>query len=107
MQTLIQFGKQNGFNSTLVSKSEKEDGIGAVIGLNFVKAGIWYTPAEMVKTAGFEMKHSCGKIKARNAAEAEKQIIDQMKASKVIAAEIVACNEYKRGEFGVNVRYIK
>ena len=107
MQPLSDLAQANGFKAIQVSKTEFVDGIGATIGLNFVKNQVFYTTSQMVKELGFEIKNTSGKIKARNRQDAEQQIVSQMAGSGVKAAQITGCNEYKAGEFFIKVQYIK
>lgn len=107
MQTLKQFASENGFSNTLVSQEEFEDGIGTCVGLNFTKDGLWYKPHQAMNEIGVELKHTGGKLQAASMQDAESQLIKQMAASGVKAAQITGNNEYAPGEFFVKVQYVK
>jgi len=45
--------KANGFSSVgYVSAEEHEDGVGACVGLNFIKNGVWYTAKDAMEECG-------------------------------------------------------
>lgn len=51
-QTLI----DNGFRAIRVNADEYEDGVGAGIGINYVKNGVWYTEGQALREIGIVRK---------------------------------------------------
>jgi len=108
MKTISQVAKENNFKVTNVSRTEFEDGIGAQIGLNFVKNEVFYTDAELAKELGYELKFTSGNFQAKTAQDAVRQLEAALKTANVVAYELTRKpNEYKRGEWFVSVSYIK
>lgn len=99
---LKDFAKKNGFEYEFVSQEEREDGVGAVSGDNYVKDGIWYTKHQMVQEIGLELK------RRTMYSDSEKALIKQMKQAGVIAYQI---EKFARGFHGqpntYNVYYVK
>lgn len=106
MQTLNQLAQANNFKMMFVSKSEHEDGVGACIGLNFIKDQVFYTLPQFAAELGLIVKVSSGKMQASSKREIEKTIIAQMKDAGVKAYQIKKNHEYDTGLFHVVVNYL-
>lgn len=60
MKTLTQIAKENGFKMTKVTAEELEDGIGVIVGENWIKDQVWYTTKEMVENLGLVSQAQSG-----------------------------------------------
>jgi hypothetical protein len=101
MKTLTQYAKDNGFEYVRVSREDREDGIGVVVGDNYVKNRVWYTRQQMAGELGVEIVRKTVRVADAN------EYVRKAKAAGLKAFEITNQIRHSDGIYTLNVHYIK
>lgn len=108
MVNLVKFVEKAGnFKAQYITAENYEDGLGIIVGQNYVKDGVFYTEAEALAEIGFELKVSTGVLEAKSAADAEQQAIKAAEAAGVKAIEIKVSQYGSSNRYNVRSRYVK
>jgi hypothetical protein len=108
MENLVKFVEKTGnFKARYVTAEEHEDGIGACAGQNYTKNGVFYTETEALEEIGLELKVSCGKLQAKNEADARQQAIKAAESAGVKAIEIKVSRYGNSNNYNIRTRYVK
>ena len=111
MRALQQIAKENGFEYQKVTAEEREDGVGVVVGDNWIaplkpdhKVNEWYTTAEMLEELGLpEIQVKSCTLDAKVSLETAKQsALDWLKNQRCVWYSIERCKQ-SFGNTGITI----